>query len=65
MSESAHSLEAGSSFPVHEKNESASDTRRLIFFIHMPKIFVPHKKATTDFSIHRFLVPFQLIYALT
>ncbi|MCL1845279.1 MAG: hypothetical protein FWF77_05195 [Defluviitaleaceae bacterium] len=32
MSEATHSLEAGSSFPKHKKNESASDTRRLIFF---------------------------------
>ncbi|MCL1844900.1 MAG: hypothetical protein FWF77_03250 [Defluviitaleaceae bacterium] len=32
MLAAAHSLEAGGSFLPHEKKESASDTRRLIFF---------------------------------
>ncbi|MCL1844725.1 MAG: hypothetical protein FWF77_02365, partial [Defluviitaleaceae bacterium] len=32
VSAATHSLEAGSSFLIHKKNESASDTRRLIFF---------------------------------
>ncbi|MCL1846293.1 MAG: hypothetical protein FWF77_10360 [Defluviitaleaceae bacterium] len=44
VSESAHSLEAGSNFLAHEKNESASVTRRLIFFVAIfwqnPAIFV-------------------------